>query len=487
MNKVFHTEQIQEKRGRLTEETITEVYETDWLASRPVFYHELSGKAGYHINEVIDFDNLEFHAEGLANFLAFGYSVLEQTPLRHVKFLPHSSRLTVHPDGRLEIERLADTVDRWLETVSHEDDVLQLLQQSVSDWEAATEGEIVLPTSGGYDSRLLNLLVHDRSRIRSFTYGVSENQADCAEVIYAAEVSQILGTRWERIELGDFLVHLDEWDRLFGPSTHAHGCHQIEFYKMVRECVAGGGSELPLLSGIIGDAWAGSVEIPEITSARDVERLGYSHGMVAEPQMSLLGKDHSILEGYFETHRERLRSPLFRVVEAMRFKIVLLSYLFTVPRLYGFAPWSPFLVPEVALSMLTLPAERRRGRVWQKELFEKHGLNIESRNLQADYRNAMNPQAMRSPFIKPLDESLLGELIEPRYVRWINRHVGQHGKSWDAVWKWTQVPGIRGALYRMNLLQDSSRVKAYFAYLTLKPIENALKKSARAFKREALP
>ena len=475
MNKVFHTEQIQEKRGRLTEETRAEVYETDWLASRPVFYHELSGKAGYRINEVIDFNDLEFHPEGLANFLAFGYSVLEQTPLRHVKFLPHSSRLTVHTDGRLEIERLTDPVEEWLGRESHEDDVLHLLEKSVSDWEANVEGEIILPTSGGYDSRLLNLLVRDRSRIRSFTYGVSENQADCAEVVYAAAVSEILGTRWERIELGDFLVHLDEWDKLFGPSTHAHGCHQIEFYKRVRECVGSGG-EHPLLSGIIGDAWAGSVEIPEITSVRDVLRLGYSHGMVADPQMSLLSGDHSILEEYYATHRERLASTLFRVVEAMRFKIVLLSYLFTVPSLYGFAPWSPFLVPEVALGMLTLPQERRRGRVWQKELFEKHGLNIESRNLQADYQNAMNPQAMRSPYIKPLDEKLLGELVEPRYVRWINSNVGQHGKSWDAVWRMTQLPGIRGALYRLNIFQDSSRVKAYFAYLTLKPIENALKK-----------
>ncbi|HVG31961.1 MAG TPA: hypothetical protein VM911_02740 [Pyrinomonadaceae bacterium] len=484
MNKVFNTEQVQEKRGRLTEETIAEVYETDWLASRPVFYHELSGKASYRINEVIDFDNLEFHPEGLANFLSFGYSVLEQTPLRHVKFLPHSSRLTVHTDGRLEIERLIDPVKGWMGRESHEDDVLHLLEKSVNDWEASVEGEIILPTSGGYDSRLLNLLVHDRSRIRSFTYGVSENQADCAEVVYAAEVSEILGTRWERIELGDFLVHLNEWDRVFGLSTHAHGCHQIEFYKKVQERVAGGG-EHPLLSGIIGDAWAGSVQIPEIVSVQDVQRLGYSHGMVADPQMSLLAGDRSILEQYYETHRERLRSPLFRVVEAMRFKIVLLSYLFTVPRLYGFNPWSPFLVPEVALSMLTLPAERRRGRVWQKELFERHGLNIESRNLQADYQNAMNPQAMRSPSIKPLDEKLLAQLVEPRYVQWINRHVGQQGKSWDAVWKMTQMPGIRGALYRLNIFQDSSRVKAYFAYLTLKPIENALKKRALALTCEA--
>jgi len=40
------------------------------------------------------------------------------------------------------------------------------------------------------------------------------------------------------------------------------------------------------------------------------------------------------------------------------------------------------------------------------------------------------------------------------------------------------VPGIRGALYRMNKLQDT-RLKAYYAYLTLKPIENLLKRRAK--------
>ena len=33
-------------------------FETDWLASKPVFYNEITKKVSYNINDVIDFNNL---------------------------------------------------------------------------------------------------------------------------------------------------------------------------------------------------------------------------------------------------------------------------------------------------------------------------------------------------------------------------------------------------------------------------------------------
>lgn len=460
---------------------MTKTFETDWLASTPVFYNEAKGTASHNINDVIDFDDFEFHAEGFNNFLDFGYSVFGQTPLRDVKFLPHSSRLTLHDDGRFEIARLPDPVDAWLDKTSHEDDAFHLLSSSVNEWEKSHAGEIILPTSGGYDSRLLNLLIEDKARIRSFTYGPSENQADSYEVVYARKISEVLGTRWQHIPLGDFHLHFDEWNKLFGVSTHAHGLYHIEFYNKIRPLVDGGN---PFLSGIIGDAWAGSVQVPELAAPRDTLKLGYTHGMTADAKMSLMRNDSegcvaggSLMGEYYALHQERLRSPLYRIVEAMRFKLVLLTYLFAVPASFGFKPWSPFLIPEVALTMLTLPFERRKNRVWQQEFFQKHGLNLEAMNLRANYQNSINYQAMRRVRVAPLDEKLLGQIVKVSYVKWINRYVGQQGKLWETIWMIPQIPGIRGALYRMNKLQGT-RLKAYYAYLTLKPIENLLKRKA---------
>ncbi|HEX8136040.1 MAG TPA: hypothetical protein VF544_00475 [Pyrinomonadaceae bacterium] len=449
-------------------------FETDWLASRPVFYNESTRKASYNINDVIDPHGFEFDAEGFNNYLDFGYSVLEQTPLKGVKFLRHSSRLTLHEDGRLEVRYLDDPVDEWLGKRTHEDDLFQLLYSRVRGWESSVDGEIILPTSGGYDSRLLNLLITDRARIRSFTYGISEDQAQSSEVVYARKISELLGTRWEQIALGDFHLYFEEWDKLYGVATHAHGLYHIEFYRKMLERVRGGN---PLLSGIIGDAWAGSVEIAPLASYRDVVRLGYTHGLNADSRMSLMPSDPVALESYYHFNKDRLASDIFRVVEAMRFKILLLSYLFRVPESFGFEPWSPFLIPEIALGMLTLSPERRRRRLWQKQFFARHGLDLESMKLRASHRNNLDLQAMRRIRVKPLDAQVLADVVRPSYVRWINRHVGQQGAGWDLMWSLARIPKVGGALRRLGIQEQ--RERAYFAYLTLKPIETLLKKRAQ--------
>lgn len=82
--------------------------QTDWLGSKPVFYNEKTKKISYDIEEVIDYSNLEFHTEGLRNYLKFGYSVWEQTPIKHVKFLRYASEIRKNEDGELEIKRLSD-------------------------------------------------------------------------------------------------------------------------------------------------------------------------------------------------------------------------------------------------------------------------------------------------------------------------------------------------------------------------------------------
>lgn len=58
------------------------LFETDWLASQSVFYNEKTGQASHNINDVLNYTNLEFHPEGFNNYPDFGYSVLEQTPVR---------------------------------------------------------------------------------------------------------------------------------------------------------------------------------------------------------------------------------------------------------------------------------------------------------------------------------------------------------------------------------------------------------------------
>jgi hypothetical protein len=415
---------------------------------------------------------LEFHPEGFNNYLDFGYSVLGQTPVKHVKFLDPSSRLTAHDDGRLEVERLVDPVEKWLGKTLHEDDVLHSLYSAVQEWEQSVTGEIIIPTSCGYDSRLLNALVKDKSRIRSFTYGLSRKQTDAGDVVYAKKLSEILGTRWEHVPLGGYLAYLDEWDKLFGVSTHAHGMYHIEFYKKITAKVKGGN---PLLSGIIGDAWAGAVKVPDIASPLDVVNLGYTHSLRADSSKSLLRSNQSMLKGYYSAKKDRLALPLFRLVEAMRFKMILLSYLVTVPKVFGFKPWSPFLVQEIALGMATLPFERRKGRLWQREFFQRHGVDLSKMDLRANWINALDYQTVSKHPVPPLNVDLLREVIQPSYVEWVNRTLRRQvvlSRVWlDRLLFYRKVGFV---LRRMGF--KSKVLSAYPIYQVLKPIENLLGK-----------
>jgi hypothetical protein len=468
-----------------TTENAVRVFETDWLGTHPIFYNERTARVSHNISDVIDFANLEFDPDGFNNYIRFGYCVFQHTPIRHVKFLPPATRLTVHNDRRLVLTPVPDGFADRLGRVSDERNVLAALEAAIHRWEHQTEGTIIVPTSGGYDSRLLNLLIRDKRRIRSYTFGLSSRQERSHEVVYARALAKRLGTQWRHIPLGDFHHYFDQWDQLFGVSTHAHGMYQLEFYQQIADRHPRG---RPLLCGIIGDAWAGGVEVPPIRLPEDLIQLGWTHGMHADPGMSVLPADGGasrdsrtsgsrtshLAEEYFEGQRERLADARFRVVEAMRFKMVLLTYLLRLPAQLGFRPWSPFLEPDIALAMLNLPAARRAGRRWQQELFARYKLDFEAQPLRVDRRNTLNQQALRRVPPPPLDERLLREVIRPEYIQWINRTIRRCTAAWDVFWGLVRRRHLGRPLRRRGL--RDRRLEAYYAYLTLRPIENALRR-----------
>src|SRR5262245_8290546 len=458
---------------RRAHQTVTAIlFETDWLASRPVFYSEHTGTASHNINDVVDHANLEIDPEGVNNYLDFGYSVLEQTPIKHVKFLRHSSRLVADNQGKLRIQYLPDPVERWLDYRLSERDLIDLVKERVRRWERSVEGEIVIPTSGGYDSRLLNYCIEDKSRVRAFTYGISERQADSYEVVYARRLSEILGTRWDRIPLGSFHQYFEDWDRLFGVSTHAHGMYHFEFHNRILSCVKGGN---PFLSGLNGDVSAGSTSAQLVESYHHLNRLGLTRDINVDIRQSVHRSESPSREAFWKENRKKLADERYQVLFTLRFKMILMCYLLTVPAFLGFEAWSPFLDIDVCMAMLNLPMERRRERVWQKDFFRKSGLDLESMNLKCSAENTLDLQAMRTMPVKPLDGNLLSEVIQPSFVEWINKRV-RYGWREKITEQLLHVPRIRGLLTRLGFSNDVGKRNAYNAYCVLLPIENLLRK-----------
>ena len=463
------------------------LFETDWLGSRPVYYNEATGVASRNVNDVIEFADMELDPEGFNAYLGTGYSLFQHTPVRGVRFLPPSARLWRESGGDLRVERLPLDLDARLAERHTADEAVDLLRARVQAEEAAHDGEIVIPTSGGYDSRLINLMVADPSRVRSFSFGSSERQWDSTEVARARALAQLLGVRWEQVPLGRFHDYMDEWDDLFGPVVHAHGMYQMEFYKHVRAKVASGSL---LFSGIFGDWIEGEDHdwAPPIHGRADVRLAAYTFQQRADIRMSRVPWRGTLCDEYYEANRESFGSPPRRVVEAIRTRMMILQYLIRLPESCGFAVATPFLDIDVATAMLTLPQESRKSRRWVVDYLRSRGAMLEDAGGDATYW--LFWPAMRRQPLPPLDDELLAEVVRPDYVRWINRTV-----SWRGLWheyyeRLSRRHGFRRAAVR---LRESGlrprRLEAYFAYMTLRPIQRLLQKrdAARAGSSARVP
>lgn len=448
-----------------------DVIKGDWVGYQTVFYHEKTGKYSQDINEVIDYNNLEIDPAGLSAYLDYGYSVFGHTPVKYVRYLlPHETLEII--DGKVRTTMGKDRTLDLLGKTSHEDEVLGKIENAVNTWAAGFQEDILIPTSGGFDSRLMNVLINDKSRIHAYTYGTSLNQGESRESVYANLLSQRLGTQWSRIPLGTFNVYMDDWYTQFGPAVAASGTYHMEFYHKIKE--KEGGNPMQLLSGIIGDAWAGAVKVPMVHNPKEYRTLGYTHGMSADSKRAT-GVDYtSLIEPIFDRQKEHLASPEYRIITAMRTKMMMLQYLISVPARIAYPGYSPFIDEDIAIAMLNLPVERKENRAWQQDFFRKHNLLFEEEKHKYTYQNSLNYYALLHERLEPLSVDLLREHVQPDYLHWINQkimHIGTKERIFQTLMHTPKVKGVLKLLGAKNEL-----LEAYFAYITIKPIETLLKK-----------
>lgn len=447
------------------------IYQSDWIGSRPYFFNTQTGASSHNVNDVIDFKNLEFDPEGLINYLDFGYSVFGKTPIKNVHFLRPNQLLYKHSNGSFEISNGEDFFASRIGMKSSENLAWEAIAKNIQNWESLQGAKkILIPTSGGFDSRILNFFCNKKNLILSRSYGVSRFQDDSFEVKYAKETSSRLGVSWAQIHLGEFHNFINNWNALYGISTHAHGMYHWEFFSKIK-CREG---EMPMLSGVVGDAWAGSVKTASPGQPSDLVTLAYSHNMKADSNQCLLRTSNTLRDSEFENERYFLADDRYRVLYAIRLKFILLSYLMELPRHLGFSPHSPYLDMDVALSMLNIDTFRRKDRLWQQDWMINNSLDIESANIKCSYENVLNFYAMQITPLLPLNEKLMSRLFKPEYIRWINNNIVPRESNF-------YLNKLFNAKFTGRFLKEvgmkNKTLTAYFAYLVLKPIELALIKA----------
>ncbi len=448
-------------------------WSNDWMGGCPVFYNTVTGRVSFSIHDVIDYRNLEFDGEGLTDFLDFGYCVFGHTPVRDVRFLPACHRLDVLEGSLVEVP-LPDPACELHSFRRSENEVIELFRQKVAAWESQQTAPIVLPMSGGFDSRLLAAALKHPERALAFTYPICRPGFLSQEVATARSTARQLGLPWRSLRLAHYFESTEAWESLFGISTHLHGMYHMEFYRAIG---AAHDSGLPVLSGIVGDLWAGSVSALVLRGPGDLRALGYTHGLDASLAPSFLRTESGARVAYWEGNHDRLQDPKVQVIEVIRTKMMLLRYLLLVPRELGFVPWSPFVSEDLALAMVALPEDRRRNRIWQRDWLER--LRLPTRPPRwASPKNDLDATAFPRARRHLLNASLLSELFPRDYIDAINRMVvrGSRMSAWPSL---LDVYGILPRVLR-RLGRADPFARAIGPFLTLKALELLIARRNRA-------
>lgn len=392
------------------------IIENDWLGSIPVFYN-----SKYKIVSTISvfcLKDKKINNEGLKNFCEFGYSVFENTMFNEIDFMRYFSKIIIDDD--LSIEYKDDPIVKlFSEKEMDENNVISFIQKNISDIENKFDGDIILPISGGYDTRLLSFLIHDKSRIRSFTYGTSKKQNQSFEVVNAKKISEIYKINWNHVELSDFNKYIDVWFKIYGFSAHLHGMYQVEFYDNIFK--KNKFKNPFFLSGIVGDIWAGSIKYSDLIDFDDVLDLGYSHGIsIPLKFLKIKGNEEKLKKKFFQDNIKFLENDKFKSIFTVRMKIILLSYLLQIPEYFGVPAWTPFLNFKVVGAILSIDEDRRNDRIWQKDFFDKVGLNLENMNLKSDKSNFLDYEIAKKSHLEPINFNLMEKYISKERLLEIN-------------------------------------------------------------------
>ena len=448
------------------------VIENDWLGSIPVFYNKSNIIISTLPLKCIHDDGVD--EEGLSYYLRHGYTQHGVTYRKGVRQLRYCSRLDLSGSS-LQVSKRPDPVVSMIKKgiVADERHSIKAIQEDLNKLENNSTGNIIIPTSGGYDSRLLNALITNKDRINSYTYGVSKSSGQCFQVQYAKELSARLGTKWQEIRFGDFWDDINPWFRLYGQATHLHGMYQIDFYRKIRKIH--GEDNCILLSGIVGDAWAGNKIIDEINTYKDLDVLSLSYGVNIEKKNILVSEFMDAQKHEYDEISDFLKFPAYRLVAMVRTKLALLSYLTQLPEYFGFIAYSPFLSFEIVEKMLSIPKDRWDKRKWQKEYFMDNNLDVERANLKdvQHYNDVMSQTFNRHDF-EPLDIGVLDKYVRKSHLNAINKRMKKNSilaNSYNSLMesKWPE----------KIMRRVFGKKRAYIEYMILKGLEMGLKYNGR--------
>ena len=160
-----------------------------------------------------------------------------------------------------------------------------------------------------------------------------------------------------------------------------------------------------------------------------------------------------------------------QIVELIRAKMILLSYLLTIPEYFGIVTYSPFLDKKIVMYTLNLPEELRQKRKWQKLYFKKNNLEFKTTVFKKrNFLNVISAIKENYPEIKNDFEDFLSKKILKEVDDLIVKKKFNHLNILMS--KLYSFP-YAGFLLRKFGIKPKI-IRSYFNYLVIKAIDKSL-------------
>jgi hypothetical protein len=122
---------------------------------------------------------------------------------------------------------------------------------------------------------------------------------------------------------------------------------------------------------------------------------------------------------------------------------------------------------------LNIKDERRKNRIWQRDLFKKVGLNLEDMNLKSVKSNMLDYEIAQRNYLEPIDTKMMKRFITAEKIIEINTLLTNLTFFESIKNQLLVTPKIGGILRRLGF--KSNFLKALYEYYIIKAIEIGLK------------
>lgn len=191
----------------------------------------------------------ELDWEAVASFFAFGFFIDDRTYYKDIRILEPASVYRIGDEGELlEHTRYWEWHHEPDETRTYDETVEQyhhLWKQAVR--RVTAEGRIVLPISGGLDSRSIAAVVENPEMIQAYSYGYTD---DSIETAISQQVAEARGMPFTAHTIQPYL-----FDRLHEIVSVLHGCQDVTQARQMSANAWVREHGDAVLTGLWGDVW----------------------------------------------------------------------------------------------------------------------------------------------------------------------------------------------------------------------------------------